>query len=826
MSTYHPIVSIKPATLAACHSCFATDLNPQTFPFRMELSLAPLVEFWRQATASSQPTRAALRAVLEDALLQAPELLEPITDLAVFERHHATIELLMSAVIPASAWEQAYMAALLPYQFQSFYATPQFQRLLAVCGDALTEHLNVDAQTVTWFKLVRAYSRILRDLYGIEAEFEYPLIFTVNDPDTALPRHFQVYFDIRFVQAKALGEPPQLTPEMRQEVLANLADPQVLMHLLPPEHFMLQGFTVFQAVDVTDQVVLSSLKRELIEQASIVSNNSFRSLQHHLRTLFRNPHLQFTLTALQGDEVMVLKDERFIEHGCIFADSAHHHVSEFAGSVYERAVTQGELLIIDDLSTYPHHSAMEEALLRHGIRNIAVSPLYYQGTLIGTLDLKSTRPGDLHAINAVKLREVLPLFSVAIKRSMDELNANLQAIIKEECTAIHPTVEWRFRQAALRYMIRKQAGAPGEMEPIVFPEVYPLYAVSDIRSSSMHRNAAIQADVTEHLRLAQEILRVAHGTRALPRLDNLVYRIEKCLKRLERGLGSGDEVTIIDFLRREVEPLFPHLATFAPAIQEHLSHYQTSISATHGTLYRRRKAYEESVTLINETISAYLDSEEEKAQAMFPHYFEKHKSDGVEFGMYIGASLMENGQFNAFYLHNIRLWQLMVLCGIVRRMECIKACLPVPLETAHLILVQHTPLSIRFRFDEKRFDVDGAYNVRYEIVKKRIDKAHIRGTNERLTQPGKIAIVYSHPREAQEYREYIEYLQTLGYFAQDVEDHPLEDLQGVQGLRALRVTVVQEETLDAPCIGIADLEAAVQKIAQERQASLVNIAGK
>ncbi len=28
--------------------------------------------------------------------------------------------------------------------------------------------------------------------------------------------------------------------------------------------------------------------------------------------------------------------------------------------------------------------------------------------------------------------------------------------------------------------------------------------------------------------------------------------------------------------------------------------------------------------------------------------------------------------------------------------------------------------------DEKRFDVDGAYNARYEIVKKRIDKAYVK----------------------------------------------------------------------------------------------------
>src|SRR5262249_61023593 len=103
--------------------------------------------------------------------------------------------------------------------------------------------------------------------------------------------------------------------------------------------------------------------------------------------------------------------------------------------------------------------------------------------------------------------------------------------------------------------------------------------------------------------------------------------------------------------------------------------------------------------------------------------------------------------------------------------------LTAPLEVTQLILVQHTPLAIRFRFDEKRFDVDGAYNVRYEIIKKRIDKAVMRGTTERLTQRGKIAIVYSHAGEAAEWRDYVTYLPQLRYLTHDVQDLDLEGLQ-------------------------------------------------
>jgi hypothetical protein len=174
---------------------------------------------------------------------------------------------------------------------------------------------------------------------------------------------------------------------------------------------------------------------------------------------------------------------------------------------------------------------------------------------------------------------------------------------------------------------------------------------------------------------------------------------------------------------------------------------------------------------------------------MYAHYFEKQKTDGVDYSIYVGASLLADGAFDLLYLKNLRLWQLMVACGVALRAERIKDSLATPLEVANLILVQHSPLAIRFRFDEKRFDVDGAYNVRYEIIKKRIDKAVIRGTTERLTQPGKIAVVYSHGSEAIEWREYIEYLQKLGYLTRDVEELELEELQGAQGLRALRVAV-------------------------------------
>jgi hypothetical protein len=94
--------------------------------------------------------------------------------------------------------------------------------------------------------------------------------------------------------------------------------------------------------------------------------------------------------------------------------------------------------------------------------------------------------------------------------------------------------------------------------------------------------------------------------------------------------------------------------------------------------------------------------------------------------------------------------------------------------------------------------VDGAYNARYEIVKKRIDKARIRGTREQVTQPGRLAVVYSHPREAAEYSQFFEFLRARGYIEGNTEEIELEDLQGARGLQALRVTVAPEPGIPRP----------------------------
>jgi len=78
-------------------------------------------------------------------------------------------------------------------------------------------------------------------------------------------------------------------------------------------------------------------------------------------------------------------------------------------------------------------------------------------------------------------------------------------------------------------------------------------------------------------------------------------------------------------------------------------------------------------------------------------------------------------------------------------------------------------------------------------MKKRLDKVRIKDSGERLTQPGKISMVYSNVKDVQEYQMYADFLQNKNILKPGIEHLELEELQGVKGLKAMRVDINLED---------------------------------
>ena len=334
-----------------------------------------------------------------------------------------------------------------------------------------------------------------------------------------------------------------------------------------------------------------------------------------------------------------------------------------------------------------------------------------------------------HAFDFYIINRLLSLtndIANAIQYVQEGEQEKLMAVIKQTCTAIHPSVEWRFQEMAKNYLVQKEKGEIPIPEPVVFERVIPLYGGSDIRGSSRKRNDAIRADLLHQLTLAEEVIKTAKRKYPRPVFDELRFRIAKHQKTIEKDLRSGVESKIYAFLRHVVESSFHELSSLDEEVAQKVEDYKNALDPKVGVIYKVRKAYDTSVSMINDGIGAYLEQHQKQIQEILPHYFEKFKTDGVDYNIYVGDALLEQGECSPLALRNLYLWQLMVTCGIVWLTKSFKEDLPTPLDTAHLLLLQSTPLNISFHMEEKHFSVDGAYNARYEIVKKRIDKARIK----------------------------------------------------------------------------------------------------
>ncbi len=250
------------------------------FPFRCELSLAPLITFWTQLSAYHEFGRGPIPGLVREKAREAPELAGVIDDLSVIGKHQTFVDLMMTALFPPAFWEQEYGAALFPLELRAFYATPPFRRSLmnedgTLQGRAsFLQKRSVDPARAAE-RLWLAYELILERVYGLELGGDVPvMMFTTTDSSTGLDQHFRLQFDWRFVDVQLVGTKPPLPDGVRQELAAGRLDSEKLRQLLPAERFVLRGFMIVKAVDVTDQEVLSSLKRDLIDKDSIVRRSS------------------------------------------------------------------------------------------------------------------------------------------------------------------------------------------------------------------------------------------------------------------------------------------------------------------------------------------------------------------------------------------------------------------------------------------------------------------------------------------------------------------------------------------------------------------------
>lgn len=774
------------------------DNHTDQMHFKSSISFKPLLDVLKRALnhGSSPGTKKLYQGIIIYTESH-PELLNPIIDLSSLEEHREWMEMLLSIVFPPTANEhESLYSVSIPFTYQTIYTSRLFHMLFIKPG---TQEIKIpDDETgkdIEHDRLLGAYNLILKKYSNYHAPEMVSSVHPYHDTHTGLKKYMELQMDARYVDVRFTGTHLPITEDFLNKKDHGLLSLDELRHNIPIEQFVFEGVVIGRVIDVTEREVISQMKSELLNLNAFSENAVYHKLQELVQTLIGLKDITIGITPFFKINGHYVFSELHNSNSLLFkhykAVIERDSVSDCCRDLFLETENPRIFEVIDEEKT--KEIEYLEFYYDQGYRSMILAPLKHNGDLWGILEIGSNHGGKLNFKHINHLDVAIPLFTRAIEKSAEALDSQIDKVIKEQFTAVQPSVEWKFTEAAYNFIVQKQQGKDSKPERIAFESVFPLFGAIDIRNSSVERSQSIQLDFIEQLQMADTILRKAQAAMSFPLLQEIQFKIDKFISSATNALQSDEEALIREFLQNQVVSIFKHLKGSAPAMKKDIDAYFAALDTDIGMIDHHRKEYEQSITKINDVVSHFIDREQVGVQQVFPHYFERYVTDGVEFNIYIGQSLAPRKKFDEFYLRNMKMWQLSTLAKAARLTNQLSKTLSHPMKTTQLIFAHGNPISICFRADERKFDVDGAANVRYEIVKKRIDKAHIKETNERLTQPGKIAIVYSQPKEAEEYVEYIEFLQNQKLLKPGIEHHDLEDLQGVVGMKAIRADVQYDE---------------------------------
>lgn len=748
------------------------------FHYKTTLSFSPLLQALEDEKHASPRNQAFLK-----------KLIQHLEKHGV-EKSNEQLQDLFKTIFPLVFQPKLMGFVAAPFSKVFFFTTPEVRTHLF--EQNLEARIDLEeVERIRHLKTIEAASLILNRCYEQEIDFNTFDILHFRDKKTHLEEHYRLDINHQFVQVKLLKPLKELSQRQVHELLNNTDNLDLWLDYLPPENFELYGLSCGQMTDITEQAIISALKDETARNTDAYPKDLIPKLRYFLRAFLKMPDLEMGMTQIMTLGRMDLPMEFTILRG--YVNSSKEVVLK--GSFHEKVLNTKKAVIVAELSETKSPTLTEKRLLEKGYQSLLLLPLMVSDhQMIGILEIAAPTPFRFTAFHIAKLKAMCEMFAAGLHRSLQHIDNLSNLIIQEQFTALHPSVQWRFKEVAGRMLMQRVIDEKVEqIEPIVFPNLHPLYGQADIVGSSDLRNKFIQADLLTNVKLLEKLLSACSQSVPYHLLKVYWRKTESYIEHLSKTFISSDEMELLEFITQDVHPVLEEIAQKYPQlVGENVAAYFKNIDPKVGIVYDKRRAYDNSVTQLNKAMISHLKAEDDKMQSVFPHYFEHFQTDGVEYNLYLGKSIAPEENYTEHQLKNFRLWQLLHMVEITRLVKRKSQEMPVPLTTAQLIFVYGAQMGIRFRLDEKKFDVDGAYNVRYEILKKRIDKSVIKGTNERLTQSGKIAIVYLQEKDKVEYLEYLDYLVQEGLILEDIEQLELEKLQGAEGLRALRVTVVHE----------------------------------
>lgn len=765
--------------------------------FKSVISFKKFIDFLKAGVQSGPSIKIPYFKWIIKKFKKFPELSNsvPLEKLSEYEE---MLELVSTCLLPLAADENSLWALSSPLSPQIFYSTNGFHRLMEclehpVVLDPAKENADSESE-----KIMRElqYGMLLEKVYTLPYLKKTEWIRKFEDPDTGLDKYFQVNIDTRFIDIQPINQLPAMDCSSMSPASVWGEEFKKLQHKVSLNQFEARGFSIITLTDVTAEQAVKEVGRLVVHHSEKDKRPLFDEITHALQTVVGSKDYQFGLVPfLSINDRPALIFEK-IPYSIILQAFLNFDVSKKEFSKLRNDFTRDPRMIIWSAGDMESHlpEFVGNAFRRAGIGTYIMFPIYHNEQVTGFFEI-SSKIGKymLSEAQMVRLKPVFPIMTQLIQDIIARFNHSIENIIKEKFTSIQPAVQWKFNEAAWHYLRdhHDDEGADA-VENIIFKNLHPLYGAVDIRNSTILRNQAMERDYTVQLRsLINALSSLNYHDK--PQLDHIMTTANSWRQIIQDTLTTQLEVRLNEFFNLDVQNELENLLHAEPESTEFLIPYFQSIDEENGIAFENRRLLEAAIRKLNSTVNNFYENASAELLKIFPCYFEKFRTDGVEYDIYVGQSIVPREAFRKEHLQEMKRWQLRSMIQVVQLVHDLVPEMDFPLQTTQLLFVHPQTIDITFRKDERRFDVEGAYNIRYHIIKKRIDKVLILDSSERLTQPGKIAIIYFDDRDAQEFKGFIRELQDENLLLNDLEELDLEALQGVDGLKAIRIGVHLED---------------------------------
>ena len=315
----------------------------------------------------------------------------------------------------------------MPFKNEAVYVSPLFKELLVKPGTNQVEiPESPNTQENNFEKIHFAYGLILKKYLGYNSPVTNRSVYTVQDPKSGLLRYMEIRLDAIVIDVKPVAEMPEMPASILDPNTNRILTVAELSQLIPLDKFVFEGVAVVRINDMTEQEVITKMKNKLLE-SSLADENIYIDLEEQVQSLIELQNITIGVTPFFKINGHYVYSDIHNANSLLFrkfdAGSDKDEISDYCKLLFRE---NDQPLLFENIE---ENMLDEVQCLRYyhlaGARSLILCPLKSDHELIGILEITSSEPGYLKPQHISKIENVIPLFTLGLEKSLEQLNSCL-----------------------------------------------------------------------------------------------------------------------------------------------------------------------------------------------------------------------------------------------------------------------------------------------------------------------------------------------------------------------------------------------------------------